>query len=112
MVRQAHHERFVEDFAIVPSTLIHALFGRLECGNLTSTFKEEELTMQCQICKKAGMSGNNVSHSNRHTKTRFKANVHKQTISLNGKVQRVKICSRCLRTLHKPPRVKGKNAVT
>ena len=64
--------------------------------------------MQCQICKKAGMSGNMVSHSNRHTKTRFKANVHKQTISLNGKVQRVKICSRCLRTLHKPPRVKGK----
>ena len=38
--------------------------------------------MQCQICKKAGMSGNNISHSNRHTKTRFKANVHKQTISL------------------------------
>lgn len=67
--------------------------------------------MQCQICKKAGMSGNNVSHSNRHTKTRFKANVHKQTISLNGKVQRVKICSRCLRTLHKPPRQKGKAAI-
>lgn len=67
--------------------------------------------MQCQICKKAGMSGNMVSHSNRHTKTRFKANVHKQTISLNGKVQRVKICSRCLRTLHKPPRQKGKNAI-
>lgn len=66
--------------------------------------------MQCQICKKAGMSGNNISHSNRHTKTRFKANVHKQTIFLDGKVQRVKICSRCLRTLHKPPRVKGKAA--
>lgn len=64
--------------------------------------------MQCQICKKAGMTGNNVSHSNRHTKTRFKANVHKQTIELGGKVQRVKICSRCLRTLHKPPRQRAR----
>ncbi len=60
--------------------------------------------MQCQICKKAGMSGNNVSHSNRHTKTRFKANVHKQTLLIDGEVKKVKICSRCLRTMGKPPR--------
>ena len=80
--------------------------------NLSLTFKEADVDMQCQICKKAGMTGNNVSHSNRHTKTRFMANVHKQTISLNGKVQRVKICSRCLRTLHKPPRMRGKSALT
>lgn len=70
--------------------------------------KEVVAIMQCQICKKAGMTGHNVSHSNRHTKTRFKANVHKQTIELGGKVQRVKICSRCLRTLHKPPRLRGR----
>ena len=66
--------------------------------------------MQCEICKKAGMSGNNVSHSNRHTKTRFYANVHKQTILINGVVKKIKICSRCLRTLNKPPRAKGKSA--
>ena len=94
------------------ATPTYALFGRHKYDNLTVTLKEVDSAMQCQICKKAGMSGNNVSHSNRHTKTRFKANVHKQTISLNGKVQRVKICSRCLRTLHKPPRVKGKSAIS
>ncbi|MBH39216.1 MAG: 50S ribosomal protein L28 [Dehalococcoidia bacterium] len=60
--------------------------------------------MRCEICLKSGMSGNNVSHSNRHTKTRFKANVHKQTVVISGKVQRVKICTRCLRTLSKPAR--------
>ena len=65
--------------------------------------------MQCQICKKAGMSGNNVSHSNRHTKTRFKANVHKQTLLIDGEVKKVKICSRCLRTMSKPPR-KGRGS--
>jgi large subunit ribosomal protein L28 len=62
--------------------------------------------MQCQICKKAGMSGNNVSHSNRHTKTRFKANVHKQTLFQDGKEYKVKICSRCLRSLQKSPKVR------
>ena len=82
----------------------YVLLARAKYGNLTDTLKEDVSDMQCQICKKSGMSGNNT----RHTKTRFKANVHKQTIFLDGKVQRVKICSRCLRTLHKPPRVKGK----
>ena len=62
--------------------------------------------MRCDVCYKSGMSGNNVSHSNRHTKTRFKANVHKQTLLYNGKVQRIKICTRCLRSLNKPPRAR------
>ena len=61
--------------------------------------------MRCDICYKSGMSGNNVSHSNRHTKTRFKANVHKQTLFQNGKQIKVKICTRCLRSLPKSPRV-------
>jgi large subunit ribosomal protein L28 len=52
------------------------------------------------------MSGNNVSHSNRHTKTRFKANVHKQTIVQDGKHIKVKICSRCLRSLSKSAKVR------
>ncbi len=62
--------------------------------------------MRCELCLKSGMSGNNVSHSNRHTKTRFKANVHKQTLFQDGKSVKVKICSRCLRSLHKSPRVR------
>ncbi len=66
--------------------------------------------MRCEICLKSGMSGNNVSHSNRHTKTRFKANVHKQTLLMNGKVTRIKICTRCLRTINKPPRARKASA--
>ena len=62
--------------------------------------------MRCDICYKAGMSGNNVSHSNRHTKTRFMANVHKQTLYQDGKHVRVKICSRCLRSLNKSSKVR------
>ncbi len=62
--------------------------------------------MRCEICLKSGMSGNNVSHSNRHTKTRFKANVHKQTLFQDGRAIKVKICSRCLRSLHKSAKVR------
>ena len=62
--------------------------------------------MRCDICLKAGMSGNNVSHSNRHTKTRFFANVHKQTLFQDGRYIKVKICSRCLRSINKSPSVR------
>ena len=62
--------------------------------------------MRCDICLKAGMSGNNVSHSNRHTKTRFKANVHKQTLFHEGKHIKVKICTRCLRSVNKSAKVR------
>ncbi|MCH8108115.1 MAG: 50S ribosomal protein L28 [Chloroflexi bacterium] len=62
--------------------------------------------MRCEICLKSGMSGNNVSHSNRHTKTRFKANVHKQNLYQDGKHVRVKICSRCLRSMNKSAKVR------
>ncbi|MBQ11551.1 MAG: 50S ribosomal protein L28 [Planctomyces sp.] len=62
--------------------------------------------MRCDVCFKAGMTGNNVSHSNRHTKTRFAANVHKQTLVQDGKSIKVKICTRCLRSLSKSAKVR------
>ena len=62
--------------------------------------------MRCDICLKSGMSGNNVSHSNRHTKTRFNANVHKQTVFQDGRHIKVKICTRCLRSVTKSPKVR------
>ena len=52
------------------------------------------------------MSGNNVSHSNRPTKTRFFANVHKQTVFQDGKNIKVKICTRCLRSMNKSSKVR------
>ncbi len=57
--------------------------------------------MKCEVCGKIGMSGNNVSHSKRRTKTRFLPNVHKLTLSTDGEAKRIKICTRCLRTRHK-----------
>ena len=55
----------------------------------------------CEVCGKSGMSGNNVSHSKRHTRTRWAANVHKANIQVDGASKRVKICTRCLRSYYK-----------
>lgn len=56
---------------------------------------------KCEICGKKPMSGHNVSHSMRHTKRKWKPNIHKTTIFKDGKPRKIKICTRCLRTANK-----------
>ena len=58
---------------------------------------------KCELCGKAGHSGNNVSHSKRRTKTRFMPNIQHATLTINGSLRRVALCTRCLRTNHKLP---------
>ncbi len=56
---------------------------------------------RCQICGKAGQSGNNVSHSNKKTRTRWFANVQRATVERDGKPRKMRVCTRCLRTEYK-----------
>lgn len=55
----------------------------------------------CVICGKGKVSGNNVSHSNRHTKRSFNANVHKVKIEIDGVQSNEYVCTRCMRTQNK-----------
>ena len=64
--------------------------------------KGDTMPGKCDICEKSIQFGHNVSHSKRHTNRQWKANTHEQTIVLNGKKVQANICTRCLRTLHKP----------
>ncbi len=57
--------------------------------------------MKCDICGKSPMFGHNVSHSKRHTNRLWKPNVHPATITIDGKSQRLNLCTRCLRTRNK-----------
>lgn len=52
----------------------------------------------CEVCGKGIMSGNNVSHSNRHTKAAWKPNVQTVRAVVDGEVKRVNVCTRCLRS--------------
>ena len=52
----------------------------------------------CEICHKGTMSGNNVSHSNRKTRTSWAPNTQKVRVLVNGVPTRMSVCTRCLRS--------------
>ncbi len=58
----------------------------------------------CEMCGKTKQSGNNVSHSNVHTKRLFRPNIQKTTMLVNGTPKQLKVCTRCIRTMAKAPR--------
>ncbi len=50
------------------------------------------------------MTGNNVSHSKRHTRRRFMPNLQTTHLLLAGRVVKAKVCTRCVRTQAKAAR--------
>jgi large subunit ribosomal protein L28 len=56
---------------------------------------------KCEMCGKTPQFGNKVSHSMRHTRRQFRANIQATTILQAGRMRRMKVCARCLRTLTK-----------
>ena len=56
------------------------------------------MSRQCEICGKRRMIGNNVSHAHNLTKREFRPNLVRIHAKVDGKVKRMKICTRCLRS--------------
>ncbi|MBR3211563.1 MAG: 50S ribosomal protein L28 [Firmicutes bacterium] len=56
------------------------------------------MARRCEICGKGRVSGNNVSHSMRHTRRKWDANIQSVKIDDNGTVRRAKVCTRCMRS--------------
>lgn len=56
------------------------------------------MSRTCEICGKGQISGNQVSHSNKHSKRKWNANVQKIRIIENGSVVRKTVCTRCIRS--------------
>ncbi len=52
---------------------------------------------KCEICGKTGMASYRVSHSKHHTKVRLRANIQKVRVRVGGSVQRMRVCSSCLK---------------
>ncbi|PIP61443.1 50S ribosomal protein L28 [Candidatus Roizmanbacteria bacterium CG22_combo_CG10-13_8_21_14_all_38_20] len=55
----------------------------------------------CQVCTKSKQYGHNVSHSHRVTNRTFDPNIITKRVFVDGKVTRVKICSKCLKRVKK-----------
>ena len=56
---------------------------------------------KCEICGKTPSFGHNVSHSHVKTKRQWKPNIQKVTLYRDGQLRRMKVCTRCLRTINK-----------
>ncbi len=56
------------------------------------------MSVKCAVCHKTTQVGMNVSHSLRHTKRTWEPNLRRVRVSINGRVKRVRVCTRCLRS--------------
>jgi large subunit ribosomal protein L28 len=58
----------------------------------------ESMARKCEICAKAPMFGHNISHAHNVTNRRWTPNIQRVKVRLEGKVRRIRICTRCLRS--------------
>jgi len=53
---------------------------------------------RCEVCGKGLLFGNNVSHSMRHTRRRWRANIQRVRVIENGAEKRMHMCVQCIKT--------------
>ena len=56
------------------------------------------MAFECSVCGKKRMTGHNVSHSNNKTNRVFRPNLQNVRALVNGVAQRIRVCTRCLRS--------------
>jgi large subunit ribosomal protein L28 len=50
----------------------------------------------CYVCGRGVSFGNNVSHANNKTRRVWKPNLQVARILVDGKVKKIRVCTRCL----------------
>lgn len=56
------------------------------------------MAWRCSICSKGSMAGKTISHSHRATNRRFLPNLHRARVLFEGRVQSLKVCTRCIKS--------------
>jgi ribosomal protein L28 len=51
----------------------------------------------CELCGKKPVTGYNISHAHNKTKTRWYPNLQKVNNVENGRVHKIKVCTRCIK---------------
>ncbi|MFC2647350.1 MAG: 50S ribosomal protein L28 [Coriobacteriaceae bacterium] len=52
----------------------------------------------CEICGKHAVAGRSVSHSHRTVNRKFKPNIQRVTVVVDGKKRKMNVCSTCLKS--------------
>lgn len=53
---------------------------------------------RCEVCGKGPQFGNRISHAHNVTHRRWNPNLQKVRVSKNGGNQKIRVCTRCLRS--------------
>jgi len=56
------------------------------------------MARKCTICGRGAQSGGNISHAHNITKRKFKVNLQRVKAKINGKVKKILVCTKCLRS--------------
>ena len=56
------------------------------------------MAKRCEICNKGPVVGRQHSHANNVSARRFEPNLQTVRALINGGVQRIRVCTRCLRS--------------
>ena len=60
--------------------------------------ESQTIAKRCELCGKGPVVGRNVSHAHNVTRRRFQANVQSVRAVVDGRVKRVRVCTRCIRS--------------
>ena len=60
--------------------------------------KQSTMAKRCEICGKGPVVGRNISHAHNVTPRRFEPNLQRVRALVNGGIQRLRVCTRCLRS--------------
>ncbi len=63
------------------------------------------MSKQCSVCGKKTIIGRQISHAHNVSARTWEPNLRRVRALVNGSVQRILVCARCLRSgkVHKPP---------
>jgi large subunit ribosomal protein L28 len=56
------------------------------------------MAKRCELCGKGPVVGRNISHAHNVTARRFEPNLQRVRALVNGGIQRLRVCTRCLRS--------------
>jgi len=72
------------------------------------------LAQRCEICGKAKLFGNNVSHANNATKRVWNPNLQRVRAQVDGRAKNIHVCTRCLKAgkVVKAARGRGRQPVS
>ena len=55
------------------------------------------MSYRCGICGKRPMFGHSISHAHNVTRRKFMPNLHRVRVRVDGRVKRLRVCTRCLK---------------